>query len=290
MTPQLRARLDALGRELTPDLLGGTNAIFAELHQGMDPGVKIVRDISYGPDERHRLDVFHMGDATDCPVLVFVHGGGFVMGDKYTEGSPFYDNVGDFAARRGCVGVTMTYRLAPAHQWPAGPEDVAGVVRWIRENIASYGGDPGKIVLSGQSAGAVHVASYVGHSDHHVGPGGGIRGAIMMSGIYDTITAEPNDFHKAYYGEDSSAYGKATCTPGLLRTDIPLLFTLSEFDPAEFRRQAAAFVGAWGMVKNDYPELHYLAGHNHLSPALSIGSGEQEVAAMVAGFVKRVTR
>src|SRR5690606_25245915 len=161
MTPDLRAKLEALGRDLTPDMLGGTNKLFAEMGAGVDPATKVTRDLAYGPDPRNRLDLFVREGTANAPVLVFVHGGGFVMGDKHTEGSPFYSNVGEFAARMGWLGVPMTYRLAPAHKFPSGPEDLAAAVGWLRDNVAQYGGDPDKIVLSGQSAGAAHVAAYV---------------------------------------------------------------------------------------------------------------------------------
>lgn len=51
-------------------------------------------------------------------------------------------------------GVNMTYRLAPRHTWPAAQEDIAAAVRWVRQNIASQGGDPRRIFLMGHSAGA----------------------------------------------------------------------------------------------------------------------------------------
>src|SRR5688500_14780082 len=177
MKADMRAKLEALGRDLAPGMLGGTNKLFAELNAGIDPATKVTGDVSYGPDERNRLDVFARDGLAGAPVLVFVHGGGFVMGDKHTEGSPFYSNVGDYAARQGWVGVTMTYRLAPAHKFPSGAEDVALVVQWLRDNVARYGGDPARIVLSGQSAGAAHVASYVAHRRFHVAERGGIARA-----------------------------------------------------------------------------------------------------------------
>jgi len=223
------------------------------------------------------------------PVLVFVHGGGFVMGDKHTEGSPFYSNIGDFAARQGWVGVTITYRLAPAHKFPAGAEDLAALVTWLRENIASYGGDPARIVLSGQSAGAAHVASYVAHKRFHVAEAGGIAGAVMMSGIYDTLNTTPNDFHRAYYGEERAMWGPASMQAGLINSTIEQLFTVSEFDPRDFQEAATRLAGEWGAAKGRFPRLHYLPGHNHLSPAASFGSSETEVEDLVAEFVNRVT-
>lgn len=290
MTPDLRAKLEALGRELTPAMLGGTTQLFAGMAKGSDPEVEVTRDLEYGEDPRNRLDVFRKAGAEGAPVLVFVHGGGFVMGDKRSAETPFYDNIGTFAALQGFVGVTITYRLAPANKFPAGPEDLAAVVHWLKANIAQYGGDPDKIVLSGQSAGAAHVAGYVAHKAYHVAEGGGIAGAILMSGIYDTLSCAPNEFHKAYYGDDPAGWGLASCRAGLLNTSVPLMLTVSEFDPEDFQRQAAQFVGAWGVAHGGYPEMYYLAGHNHLSPAQSIGTGIRTTEQLVADFVSRVTR
>jgi len=288
MKPEIRAKLEAFGRELSPDMLGDTNALFAGMNTGIAPDIEVKRDIAYGPDERNRLDVFAKPGTADAPVLVYLHGGGFVMGDKHTEGSPFYSNVGAFAACEGMVGVTMTYRLAPANRFPSGPQDIARAVEWLRANIAEHGGDPNRIVLSGQSAGATHVAGYVAHRRFHAVEGGGIAGAVMLSGIYDTTTCEPNQFAQAYYGQDRAGWGPASCMAGLLDTQLPLLFTVSEMDPRDFQRQAAQLVGQWGAAKGEFAPMHLLPGHNHLTPGLSIGSDEQESEQLIAGFVRRL--
>lgn len=290
MNRELRTILEGFGRELSPELIQGTNALFAGLNLGIDPETRITRDIAYGDDPRNRLDVFTRDGTSGAPVLIFVHGGGFVMGDKTSEGSPFYSNFGDFAARRGMVGVPITYRLAPAHRFPAGVEDLANAIRWVKANIADYGGDPSQIVLVGQSAGAVHVAGYVAHKAWHVEPGGGIAGAQMFSGMFDTLTVIPNGFHIAYYGDDPKGWGRASCMAGLLNTSIPLCFTLSELDPEDFQKQAAQLVGAWGVAHAAYPEMHLITGHNHVSPILSIGSSEKEIERLVAGFALRAIR
>lgn len=289
MTPELRAKLESFGREIGPEMLGGTNKLFAGMNAGIDPATKVTRDLFYGPDERNRLDVFARAGAVDAPVLVYLHGGGFVMGDKHTEGSPFYSNVGEFAARQGWVGVPMTYRLAPANTFPSGAEDLAAAVGWLRENIAQYGGRPDKIVLSGQSAGASHVAAYVAHKRFHVAERGGIAGAVLMSGIYNLLNTTANDFHRAYYGEERSDWGPASMQAGLINSEIPLLFTVCEFDPTDFQLAAARLANEWAAAKGEFPPLHRLAGHNHLSPAVSIGSSEHEVEKLIAEFVERVT-
>jgi triacylglycerol lipase len=166
---------------------------------------------------------------------------------------------------------------------------VRGVVEWIRAHAAEFGGDPERIVLSGQSAGAVHAAGYVAHSAHHATPGGGLRGAVLMSGIYDTTVARPSEGPHPYYGTDRATFAEANCLPGLLATDVPLCFTVSEFDAAMFQDEAARVAGAWGKAKGMYPEMHYLVGHNHLTPSQSLGSPVKDVEELVAGFVRRVT-
>lgn len=286
MTPDIRAALQALGNDLTPAMLGGTQQLMASMSRGMAAATRVTRDLAYGPDPRHRLDLFTRDGLAGAPVFLFVHGGGFTMGDKHTEGSPFYSNMGDFAARHGFVGVTITYRLAPAHKFPAGPDDLALALDWLRTHVTAHGGDPARIVLAGQSAGATHVAGYLAHRRDHAM---GVAGACLMSGIYDTLTATPNAFAQAYYGEDRRGWGPASCLAGLLASPVPIQFSVAEFDPDDFHQQAAQVVTQWQQTKGRLPELHYLTGHNHLSPALSIGSDSREVERMVAGFVRRVT-
>lgn len=287
MTPDLRAEIEALGTELSPDMLGGTQALMSKRANGLAAETTVQRDLSYGPDERHRLDLFTQGSPEGAPVFVYLHGGGFMMGDKHTEGSPFYSNIGDFAARMDWVGVTITYRLAPAHQFPSGVEDMKLCVDWLRENVAAHGGDPARIVLSGQSAGASHVANYLAHARDHAA---GIAGATFLSGIYDTRTSAHNQFNKAYYGEDVKGWGPASALAGLLASEVPMQFSVAEFDPDDFQKQAAQLVSQWIATKGRLPEMHYLSGHNHLTPGLSIGSDMQEVERMVAGFVRRVCK
>jgi len=280
----------SLGTEISPPMVQGTQKFFAERFIGVDPSTAITRDQSYGSHERHRLDLFTTKQRRDAPVLVFVHGGGFVMGDKRSPDLPFYDNIGDFAVRSGCVGVTMTYRLAPAHPWPAGSEDVAAAVAWLRAHVAEYGGDARRIFLIGQSAGAVHVAGYVAHSRFHPAAGIGLAGALLISGIYDISGADPNPFQRAYYGDAQEKWAACSTLEGLVRTELPLLFSVSEYDAADFQKQAALLPTAFVRARGRFPRLHWLAGHNHLSPVLAIGSPEDTLGPFIQDFIETVRR
>jgi len=282
MTPEIRKQLAGFGAELTPGMLGGTQEIYRGLQPGLPTHAKVTRDHRYGPDERNRLDIFTKDGLEKAPVLVFVHGGGFIMGDKTTEGSPFYDNIGGFAVDEGWVGVTITYRLAPMHKWPAGGEDVGLAVAWLRENIAQFGGDPDRIFVMGQSAGAVHVAEYVARHDPQ------IAGALLVSGIYDVASAAPSDFHKAYYGDDPFGYGPTSSMAALTRTKTPLLIAVSEFDPTDFQLQAAELVSRYATANKVFPRLHWLGGHNHLSPVLEIGTPGSDLEHLIMEFIATV--
>lgn len=285
MNAEVRNFLRSLGSELSPAMVQETQRLFAARFPGIPSTTTISRDSSYGPDERHRLDIFTEPGRHDVPVLVFVHGGGFVRGDKRAPGLPFYDNMGAFAVQSGFVGVTMTYRLAPAHPWPSGSDDVALAVRWLRAHIAPHGGDPQRIFLIGQSAGAVHVAGYVATPALHELNDRGIAGAMLISGIYDVSQADANPFHVAYYGSEPQNWAAASSLAGLVATDVPLLFSVSEIDGADFQKQAALLTAAFTAARKRFPRMHWLAGHNHLSPVLAVGSPEDALGALIQDFI-----
>ncbi len=285
MPPDLAKNLAAIGRAIDPP---ATAALYAPLHgQAPYPGVRIARDIQYGPAERNRLDVFtaEPAGATARPVLIFVHGGGFVGGDKLTPGTPFYDNIGAWAARHGLVGVTMTYRLAPDAPWPAGAEDVAAAVRWVREYTGEYGGDPARLYLMGHSAGATHAATYASRTALHEPVGHGLAGLILSSGIYDLSRFTLSDpRYRSYYGEDEGLYAERSALPGLLRHRLPILVIHAELDPPPFVQQAEVLRGALAQAGHP-PRFVALAGHNHLSGGYSIGTADTSMSGEVLDFV-----
>jgi triacylglycerol lipase len=244
------------------------------------------RDRAYGDHPRHRLDVHYDAGRSGAPVLAFVHGGGFSGGDKHQPGTPVYDFVGAWAVRNGYVGVNITYRLAPAHTWPAGAQDVAAAVDWVRGNIAAYGGSPSKIVVAGHSAGAVHVASYL------AGQGGGsqegIAGGALLSGIYDLDPALRTPIEQAYYGDTPAA--AASTLGALADSPVPLLFSVAELDARHFHRQAAGVVATWLARRARVPNLVYVPGHNHISEIASLGVDDDALGTPLRRFVDHVVR
>jgi acetyl esterase/lipase len=281
------ARLRALDPAITPELAQASWALLTPFHEKLGyTAPRIVRDLAYGPHPRHRLDV-HVGDEPSgglAPVFVFAHGGGFVAGDKHRPGTPAFDLVGAWAVRRGWVGVTITYRYAPEVTWPAGAADVAAAVAWMRQNIAGYGGDPDRIVVAGNSAGAVHVADFA------AGQGGdlsGVRGAALISGNNTARPAVPGQSPHPYYG---AAQDPATAAlPCLVESRVPLLFAVAERDPDRFQAAAAEAVAAWIARHGTMPDLVRVDGHNHMSAVPSLGVDEPALGVPLARFVERHT-
>jgi acetyl esterase/lipase len=282
-TKDLWEQIRGLGSGLTPELIQATTELFAPLAPRPGSDVVVHRDLAYGPDPRHLLDVFvPASGVTRAPAVVFVHGGGFVRGEKGAPDAPFYNNVGLWAARSGYIGVTMTYRLAPAATWPAGSEDVGAAVRFLRANLERWGGDPNSVFLMGQSAGAVHVAGYVAQ------PRLPIAGAILVSGIYDIARADRNPFQAAYYGEDASRFPEQSTLGKLAETSLPCFYSLSELDPPDFQRQAAWLVEAHAARQGRWPRLVQLPGHNHISSVLQVGSAVDTLGPELLRFMRSI--
>lgn len=134
--------------------------------------VSIVKNLDYWGDgaPRHRLDVIRSRRVppAGAPVMVYVHGGAWLIGHKREQGKPMlYELVA-----RGWVCVAINYRLSPAATWPDHIVDVKRALAWVKDHIADYGGDPGFVALSGGSAGG-HLSALAAltHADPTWQPG-----------------------------------------------------------------------------------------------------------------------
>jgi acetyl esterase/lipase len=157
-----------------------------------------VRNVDYAGDglKSHRLDIIRRrtDQATAGPVMVYIHGGAWIIGDKREQGFPMLLEL----ARRGWVCVTINYRLSPKATWPDHIVDCKMAIAWVREHIAEYGGDPGFIAVSGGSAGG-HLSALVALTpgDKTFQPGfedkdTSVDACVPVYGVYDmTCTSEP---------------------------------------------------------------------------------------------------
>ena len=289
MAPETAEKLKAMGRVVNPP---ATAPLYAPRVLDREPfsGVKVERDIRYGGDERHLLDVLapEAPSATLRPVFVFVHGGGFTRGDRRSPpGAPFYDNLMLWAVRNGMVGVNLTYRLAPKDLWPAGAQDLGLAMRWVAAQIAARGGDPEKVYMMGHSAGAAHVASYVADPSLYPASGNGLAGALILSGIFritpELVAAE--EPVRLYFGSDTARYAAQSAEAGLLRTQVPLWIAYAELDPPSFEAQSEGLKKALCEVGR-CPAFTRFAGHSHMSEIYSIHTDDRQVGDAMLAFIR----
>jgi acetyl esterase/lipase len=121
------------------------------------------------------------------PVVLQIHGGAWIIGDKRQQGQPLLNHL----AAQGWVCVNANYRLSPAATFPDHLIDCKLALAWIRDHVADYGGDPGFVCVTGQSAGG-HLAALVGLTANHprYQPGfehvdTSVRAVVSMYGVYD---------------------------------------------------------------------------------------------------------
>lgn len=143
----------------------------------------LTRDVEFSEKYGVKLDVYSPAEGDNHPVLIFVHGGGW---DKYDR--LLFAPVGQKLIERGMVVVIPDYTLHPDAGYEQMAAEVAAATAWTLENIAEYGGDPDRVVISGHSAGG-HLAglvatdevwlNYEGHTNEE------LCGLIGLAGVYD---------------------------------------------------------------------------------------------------------
>lgn len=257
-------------------------------------GVEVIRNIAYGSDERHRCDLYRpqSESAAACPVMIFMPGGGFIRGDKADR-----ENVGQHFARHRIAVVVANYRLAPAHVWPAGAQDVIGAYRWVRNNAAQYGLDPARIFLAGESAGAAHVATATLIRRFHPPEGLSVAGVVLISGVYNPVleklareqfgVATPDPRNEAYFGSDFERYRQMS-TIDLIDAPLlaPLLITFAELDLLQMQVQAGELFARLVTQHGFKPQLRVIRGHNHLTQGFAVNTADDSLSAPVLDFLR----
>lgn len=162
-------------------------------HQ-VDPRVVVERDLPFSDaGGRGLLDIYRPAwrDVEKAPVLVQVHGGGWVVGRKDQQGVPLMQ----LMAAHGWVCVAINYRLAPRDRFPAQVVDVKRALAWVKDNIADHGGDPDYVTITGGSAGG-HLSALAALTagDPAYQPGfedadTSVRAAVPHYGVYDIAGA-----------------------------------------------------------------------------------------------------
>jgi acetyl esterase/lipase len=149
--------------------------------RGPGVGIRLVEDVPYGPNPGQEADLY-LPEQKGFPVLVFVHGGGWISEDKI-----YFGVVGRYLAENGVGAVLINYRLPPAANCEVELRDVAAGFAWTRQHAAELGGDPGRLFLGGHSAGG-HLVTAVAANPKYLAAEGltleDLRGVVAFSGFY----------------------------------------------------------------------------------------------------------
>lgn len=206
-------------------------------------------DLRYGEGARQRLDVFSAG-APGAPTLVFIHGGYWQQNDK----EPFAF-LGGGLLPAGFNLANIEYTLAPAARMDQIVAEVRAAVAWVIDHAKELGGDPGRVFVSGHSAGG-HLTA-IAMSDPRV------AGGIAISGIYDLEPIRLNYLNEKL-GLDAAEAQRNSPMLHLPSRATPLVVTVGLGELPELIRQSEEYATAW--QKRGLPGQYLpLAGHDHFS-------------------------
>lgn len=291
--PSLWRTIDDVGPRWASDIKGHSRQMaegFSAILAGAPRIGTVTRDIAYGAHPRQRLDVYAPPNARGAPVVIFAHGGALVEGDK--DRTPeLYSNVCWCMTRHDIIGINLEYRLAPEARFPDVTRDVAMAVQWTRANIASHGGDPGKVFLMGHSAGALHVGSYAYDTRFHPAGGSGVAGLVVLSGRVRAETWPDNPLARnviAYFGDDQEAMAQGSMVTHVTRDSPPTLVGIAEYENPLIDVHSAELIHRIAAVKRRAPPLFWLPRHNHTSSVAQINTADDLVGPRVVQFVRAI--
>ena len=168
------------------------------------PDVELLRHIPYGPGGvRQQLDVYRPRFIPEggCPVLLQIHGGAWMMGDKGAQALPLMYTL----ASRGWICVAANYRLSPSVGFPTHLHDCKSALCWIRENGREYGMNPDFVAVTGGSAGG-HLSALMGLTGNrrelqpdHPDTDTSVQACIPFYGVYDMLVRENQHPNRQVY-------------------------------------------------------------------------------------------
>ena len=224
----------------------------------LDRGATKSGSAAYGSDPRQGLDIYApVPTPSGAPVAVFFYGGSWESGSRAE-----YAFAGQALAARGFVSVVPDYRLYPQVRFPDFLDDGAAAIRWVRDNIGQYGGDPRRIVLVGHSAGAYSAAMLALDTRYLRGAGvdpRSVRAFAGLSGPYDFLPLDDETTIKVF---GAAADQPATQPVSFARSGVPAFLATGDRDATVRPRNTASLAArlrrAGGRVEERvYPGLDH---------------------------------
>lgn len=238
------------------------------------------------------LDIYTSLLDENLPVLIFVHGGYWIQGDKGNLSSKAKTFI-----KAGCILVSINYRLSPEVMHPVPAQDVARAIAWVYYNISDFNGDPQNIFLMGYSAGA-HLAALMATDEHYLEEEGIgleiLKGIILLESAYYDIpkrlTSEPYNrtIHQMAFGNDPALWYDASPINHITKNkDIPpFLIVHTELNE---RHQYQALALKETLQNSDiYAQIYYAKDKDHVSLNNDLGKPEDNTTRIIIQFLKNI--
>jgi len=264
-------------------------------------GLRVETEICYHPQPNEKrslqaLDIYAPPPEEAVPVILFFHGGGWRASDK-NDLLGVHANLCKALAWSGLVAVNANYRLAPRVKHPDPARDAAYALQWVVENISNYGGDPGRVFLSGHSAGA-HLAALITLDTKYLSALGLsadlVKGVIGICGAYNL----PHFAGRNWMAEHlmiRAAFGKskvdrAEASPvNYVRPGAPPFLMLNAEEDEKLEEEAEELAGLL-RARGSPAETGILPGTNHFTILSLIGNGDDTLIDRIVNFVRRSPR
>lgn len=225
-------------------------------------------DVAYGPDPKHRLDLYlPPARVSGAPVLIFLHGGSWTHGYKEWMGFMAPALV-DLPA----IFIAANYRLAPTHRFPAQLEDTLAILAWTAANVGDHGGDRRRVFIGGHSAGGHLAALACLRRDlwsRHGLAADAVRACFPVSTTFDYrgIAEDAGSFLAR--AEDAAAASPVAYVEG---NRVPFLIAWGGADFERAKRTSREMVTALTSAGATTREMQF-PGKDHFEMSLELGDG-----------------
>ena len=233
-----------------------------------DSGVERVGDgVIFSPKTGLKLDIWakQSTDKATKPVIIFYYGGGWANGER-----DHYGWAGKAFAAKDFIAVVPDYRKVPKVRFPAFVEDGAEAVKWVRDNIAKYGGDPNRITVAGHSAGA-HIAMMLTLDRHYLSDIGVnpkiIRATVGLSGPYDFL---PLDSRRSINAMSAWPRLEETQPIHFARADAPPIMVVTSTEDDTVKPRNAILLSEKLNSLGAYVIFKVYQGLNHEAVAMAL--------------------
>lgn len=249
--------------------------------------VRCVLNVAYGDDPQQKLDIFMPGNpsASDLPVIIFLHGGGWTNG--YKEWSAL---LAPTATAMPAILVCPSYRLIPAVRFPTPVRDGIAALKWVRGHIGAFGGSPDKVFVAGHSAGG-QIAAHIALEQSLLAEQGlatdAVRGCFCVSATFNRRMVSPRIAPDHVPAGDPQAIQPDSPLALAKTAKVPFLITWGGAEDERLFRTGQEMQEQ--LQQAGCPiQTHVFPDKGHFDMHLDLGVDGHESVALLAQWIRKI--